>query len=52
MVKALAIAGAAIGLGAAILHPTPDSVAGALGTLAEAVQKATAKPAAAAGAGS
>jgi myo-inositol-1-phosphate synthase len=52
MAKALAIAAAAIGLGAAILNPTPASVAGALGTLAEAVQKATAKPAAAAGAGS
>lgn len=42
LTKGLAIAGALAGLGAAILHPTPGSVIGALDTLGQAVQKAAA----------
>ncbi|MFY9727074.1 MAG: hypothetical protein WB579_18165 [Bryobacteraceae bacterium] len=47
--KAFSIAGAAIELGATILHPTPGAVVGALDTLVQSIQKAAAKPA---GAGS
>jgi hypothetical protein len=42
LTKGLAIAGALAGLGAAVLHPTPGSVIGALDTLGQAVQKAAA----------
>ncbi|HEY1217541.1 MAG: hypothetical protein ABSE42_01575 [Bryobacteraceae bacterium] len=52
LTKALSIAAAAVGLGAAILNPTPGTVVGALDTLVQAIQKATAKPAGAAGSGS
>jgi hypothetical protein len=42
LTKGLAIVGALAGLGAAVLHPTPGSVIGALDTLGQAVQKAAA----------
>jgi hypothetical protein len=46
LTKGLAIAGALAGLGAAVLHPTPGAVIGALNTLGQAIQKAAAPPAA------
>jgi hypothetical protein len=42
LTKGLAIVGALASLGAAVLHPTPGSVIGALDTLGQAVQKAAA----------
>jgi hypothetical protein len=46
LADALAIAGAAFSLGAALLHPTPSTVVGALDNLGQAIQKAAATPAA------
>ena len=46
LTKGLAIAGALAGLGAAVLHPTPGTVIGALDNLGQAIQKAAATPAA------
>ncbi|MGO9096086.1 MAG: hypothetical protein ACLQGV_12755 [Bryobacteraceae bacterium] len=49
LTKGFAIAGALADLGAAVLHPTPGSVLGALDTLGQAIRKAAAPPAAAPG---
>jgi polygalacturonase len=48
--KVMAIAGAAVGLGAAILNPTPGSVVAGLNGLVQAIKTATAPAAAAPGA--
>jgi len=42
--NAISIAVAAVGLGAAILTPTPGTIASSLGTLAQAVKNALPKP--------
>jgi hypothetical protein len=42
--KAIGIAVAAVGLGAAILNPTPGTIAGSLSTLVQSVKSAAAKP--------
>ena len=43
--KAICIAVAAVGLGAAIMNPTPGTIAGSLSTLTQAIQQSAAKPA-------
>jgi|SRR5579863_5640339 len=43
--KALGIAVAVVGLGTAILNPTPGAIAGSFSTLVQSIKSATAKPA-------
>jgi hypothetical protein len=43
--KVITIAVAAVGVGAAIMDPTPGTIASSLGTLVQAIQQANAKPA-------
>jgi hypothetical protein len=43
--KAIGIAVAAVGLGAAILSPTPGTISGSLNTLVQSIKEADAKPA-------
>ncbi|MGA3010091.1 MAG: hypothetical protein ABSD72_07495 [Terracidiphilus sp.] len=43
--NAISIAVAAVGLGAALLNPTPGSIAGSLDTLVQAIKTANTKPA-------
>ena len=42
--KAISIAAAAVGLGAAIMSPTPGTIASALNTLVQAIQPPNARP--------